>query len=191
MNKILGSQVDYENDLDCIVGNMFISFKLYEMVHDVKLQNDKEKGHESLKNYIQNLSKDADCSLFIKRNDEYRKMNKIELSQEETEEFKKNFNVDEKCLDFSMINSLEELMEKDGFQTAIKNPLSFKSILFLAEIYTEYSRKYRSVRYCLMQEAEFWIKYSMNMLYKFKSSFFNFRALTLLGAYLMDLEDVL
>jgi len=142
--------VDYESDLDSIVGNMFISFKLYEMVHNLKLQNDKEKGNESLKNYIQNLSKDADCSLFIKRNDEYRTINKIELTQEETEEFKKHFNIDEQCMDFSMINSLEELMEKDVFQTAIKNPLSFKSILFLAEIYTEYSRKYRSVGYCLM-----------------------------------------
>ena len=138
--------MDYENDLDSILGNIFIAFKLYEMVHNIKLQNDRERGKQNLDPYIRNFSKNSDFTLYIKRNEEYRKMNKIELTQDELDEFKKNFNVDNICLDFSTISSFEELMEKDLFQTAIKNPLSFKSILFLAEIYTEYSRKYKNVK---------------------------------------------
>ena len=145
ISKILSSQVDYENDLDSIGNNIFIALKLYEMVHNLKLKQETDNDNDNMKTYTSNLTKDSDFSYYISRYEDYRKYFNIDLTEDEVDEFKKNFNIDNVSLDFNDINSFEELMDKDKFQTGLKNPLSFKPILFLAELYTEYSRKHRNV----------------------------------------------
>ena len=116
------------------------------MIHNLKIKQDAENDNENMKMYTSNLTKDCDFIFYISRYENYRKFYNLELSQEEIDKFKTNFNFQNEYLDFNQINSFEDLIEKDKFQTALKNPLCFKPILFLAELYTEYSRKYRNVR---------------------------------------------
>jgi hypothetical protein len=147
VKKVITSQVDYEKDLDCITLNIFVACKIYEMVYNLKLQQEIEAGKEvDVRTFTSNLSKEADFDFFINRNEEYRKFLNMDLTQPEVDDFKKFFNVDSVMFDFGQIKSFDELIEKDLYQTGLKNPLCFKPVLFLAELYTEYSRKYRTVR---------------------------------------------
>lgn len=155
MRKVIDSNVDYENDLDCIQTNVLLAFKLYEFVFNLKLKQDLDAGREiNTQPLTSNLSSEADLSFYINRWEDYRNFWKMKLTQAEVDEYKKHFNVEGHMYDISKVNTLQDF-QSDYYQTALKNPLCFKPALFLAELYTEYSRKYPKVTANLLRKLTF------------------------------------
>jgi hypothetical protein len=133
VSKILKSNVDVKNDLDSVLPVLFLSLKVNEITAD------KANSANYLENYSQNMNLEDFLSLYKKAPDFLR-------NDDILFRIDKYKNLREENLSDNDINSFNDVYEKDNYFTFIKNKQSLKTVLFLAELFTENSKDYYEVK---------------------------------------------
>jgi len=140
----LDSQVNYESDLDSLLPNLFISIKLnhsnyINKDYHLNTENNFSRGM-SLENYLI-LYK----PFFIHVISNLPDIQQEKLEKDKEKELRAFQNINIKVIEMEEIQEFRDIMEKDEYFSAIKNPDSIKTILFLAELFTENSKYYKEV----------------------------------------------
>ncbi len=166
-------KIDFNNNFKSIIGNLFLILQLKEKL--MGSSND----HLFLNYFENNIHKDDKLIDFILDIDAI----KIKTKKGEFDTRKEVKRNDLKeIINFDYISNFSEIMEFDNYFTLIRNPESLKIVLFLAELFTENSRKFK-------EESLFWIKYSLTLTKLYPNEDYQCRAIILACAYLIDHSD--
>ncbi len=206
--KLYKNDVDYEKDFDSIFPNLFICLKIKEEIYLNEIRNLKIREYENYEDsfldfnsqvyesefsYLsKNFSSAMDLKyfLFLDKNflEFYSKYINIEKKsilhsiniekkiEKETITFQ---NKNTEILFPYMIQDFSEIMQKDRYFTLIKNVSNIKTVLFIAELFTENSVHYP-------EECEFWLKYSLTMANHLDDESSLLRCLMLSAGYMID-----
>jgi hypothetical protein len=129
--KIINKQVNVEYDLESLLPVLFLSLKVNEY-----------KEGPSPYDYSNNYSQSMDLLYFFSLYNESPDFLRNDDLDFEIDRFK---NYREELVKYSDINSFQDIYEKDNFFTFIKHKDSLKSVILLAELFTENSKLYSEV----------------------------------------------
>jgi hypothetical protein len=130
IEKLLSKVALNENyDLDSILPLLFISLKINEL---------NRSKINTLNNYSQNMDIIHFFSLYGE-SPNFLRNEDIEFALDKYKNFK------EENITYSDINSFHDIYEKDNFFTFVTQKESLKTVLLLAELFTEQSKQYSEV----------------------------------------------
>jgi hypothetical protein len=129
--KIINKQVNVEYDLESLLPVLFLSLKV----------NEYKEGLSSY-DYSNNYSQSMDLLYFFSLYNESPDFLRNDDIDFEIDRFK---NYREELVKYSDINSFQDIYEKDNFFTFIKHKDSLKTVILLAELFTENSKLYSEV----------------------------------------------
>ncbi len=170
LEKLLMEKIDFENNFKSIIGNIFIILQIKEKI----FVNTKDQVF--LQYFESNINNNSELLDFILEIPAFREKVKVN-------EFRINENIRrndlKEILNFDYISNFNEIIEFDNYFTLIRNPESLRIVVFLAEIFTENSKKFR-------EESLFWIKYSLTLSKFYNNVDYQCRSIILACAYLID-----
>jgi hypothetical protein len=181
LNEIRNYKItNLENNEDFITDLNYLNNEIYES----------EFGHLS-KNYSSTM--DLKNFLLLDKNFlefylnyiNYEKksiLHSINLEKKIENERNKYLNKNSEILYPHMIQDFSDIMQKDQYFTLIKNYSNLRTVLFIAELFTENSKNYP-------EECEYWLKYSITMATFVNDESVLLRCLVLAAGYIIDNKD--
>jgi len=149
--KLKSNIVDCNNDFDSILLNTYTSLKQLDIIHQININNNINQEKQGSQDDIpvsnkDHFSKGADLYYFIKRFKQYSERCNEKFTKDEEKEIKSYINKDKLNISFSKdIHNINDIIAKDTYFTSVKHPWGIIHVLFLAELYTENSQKYKKV----------------------------------------------